>query len=390
MIKSLLDILKREIKIVAKDVNIISIILMAPIFYSLFYGTIYINKVEREIPVVVYDEDHTETSKILTRKLDAHQMIKISEEVPDFQSGANRINSGDAQAMIYFPKGFEADLKLHKNVTLKSYLNTTRFLVSNDINMAVNETIIDYNTAIKLKFFEQAGYSYEQAKELTEPLKYDIRSLFNFTESYGEFLIPGIFILIIQQTLLIGLAESMAKEKESGTLGELFGLSGNSIFKLIHGKGLLFTILYSAYAFFFFTFNYWLFKMNITGSVLALSLFTLLMIVAAVYLAIFISSFFQRKIVAVQFLTLTTYPVFFISGYSWPLTSMPAAIQYLAKVLPSTPYLSAFVRITKMGAGLSETMPEFIHLIILTIIFYIITHLRLKSFINKQLTRTEV
>jgi ABC-2 type transport system permease protein len=363
---------------------------MAPIFYSLFYGTIYINKVEREIPVVVYDEDHTETSKTLIRKLDAHQMIQVAETVPDFQSGVNRINSGDAQAMIYFPKGFEADLKLHRNVTLKSYLNTTRFLVSNDINMAVNETIIDYNTAIKLKFFQQAGYSYQQAKELTEPIKYDVRSLFNFTESYGEFLIPGIFILIIQQTLLIGLAESMAKEKESGTLGDLFGISGSSIFKLIHGKGLFYTILYSAYAFFFFTFNYWLFKMDITGSFFALALFTLLMIVSAVYLAIFIASFFERKIVAVQFLTLTTYPVFFISGYSWPLASMPVFIQYLAKILPSTPFLSAFVRITKMGAGLSETMPEFIHLIILTIIFYILTHLRLKSFIKKQLTTTEV
>lgn len=383
MLKAVKNIFLREMKLVSKDINIISIVLLAPIFYSLFYGTIYINKVERDLPVIILDNDNSGTSQKLTRYLDAHQMIKIQEVVPDFQTGINKINSNEAYGMIYFPKGFEEDIKLYKGATLKTYLNTSRFLVSNDINMAVNETVINFNSEIKLNFFEKAGYNYHQAKELIEPLKYDIHPLFNTTESYGDFLVPGILILIIQQTLLIGLAESFAKEREFNTTAVLYEMSGKNIFTLIHGKALLFGILYSAFSFFFFTFNFWLFKINLTGSIVSLILFTCLLIASVTYLSIFLASFFERKIIAIQFLSLTTYPIFLLSGYSWPLQTMPVWLQYIAKLIPSTPYLSAYVRITQMGAGLQETMPEFIQLFCLTLFFYIITHIRLKSFINK-------
>lgn len=383
MADKLINIFKRELKLIAKDINIITIIILAPVFYSLFYGSIYVKKVERELPVVVYDEDKTETSKAIARLLDAHQMITISGAVTDFQSGANEINKNSAYGMIYIPKNFESDLKLRRGATLKTYLNTTRFLISNDINMAVNETIIDYNSSIKLKFFEQSGYSFSQAKELIEPVKFDVRPMFNTTESYGEFLIPGIFILIIQQTLLIGLSESVAKEQEENLTGDLYGASGGSIFSIIHGKGLLYALIYGAFSFFFFTFNYRLFDMQIAGSGLILSLFTLLLIISTMYLAIFIGSYFNRKIIAVQFLTLSTYPVFLISGYSWPTASMPVWIQYIAKIIPSTPYLSAFVKITRMDAGAAAVVPELIHLILLTLILYLATHFRLKSFFKK-------
>jgi ABC-2 type transport system permease protein len=384
MLKAIIKIFRRELRIVSRDVNIMSIVLLAPIFYSLFYGSIYFNKVERNLPIVILDNDNSETSKKLTRLLDAHQMLKIQEVIPDFQSGVDKINTNEAYGMVYFPKDFESNLKLYKGATLKAYLNTSGFLVSNDMNAAINETVINYNSEIKLHFFEKAGYSYSQAKELVEPLKYDLRPLFNSTESYGDFLIPGILILIIQQTLLIGLAESFAKERESHTIKELYELSGKNIFALIHGKGLLFGILYSAFSFLFFTFNFWLFKINLAGSVFALILFTFLFITAIIYSSLFIASFFKRKIIAIQFLSLTTYPTFLLSGYSWPLQAMPVWLQYFAKLMPSTPFLNAYIRITQMGAGLQETMPEFIHLFCLTIFIYIITHIRLKLFINNK------
>lgn len=225
MLRSIKNIFFREVKHVSRDINIMSIVLLAPIFYSIFYGSIYFNKGERNLPVVVLDNDNSETSKKLTRLLDAHQMIKIAEVIPDFQSGINEINSNNAFGMVYFPKDFESNLKLYKGATLKAYLNTSRFLVSNDINSAINETVINYNSGIKLNYFPKAGYSYSQAKELVEPLKFELRPLFNTTESYGDFLIPGILILIIQQTLLIGLAESFAKEREFATIKDLFELS---------------------------------------------------------------------------------------------------------------------------------------------------------------------
>jgi len=85
MLKAIINIFSRELKSVAKDVNIISLIILAPVFYSLFYGSMYINKVERELPVVVLDNDRSETSKSLLRRINAHQIIDIIENVPDYK-----------------------------------------------------------------------------------------------------------------------------------------------------------------------------------------------------------------------------------------------------------------------------------------------------------------
>ena len=389
MINAIKEIFKRELRLTARDINIISIILLAPLFYSFFYGSIYINKVERKLPIVIYDEDMSQTTRTIAEHLNASQMINVTGYVNDFNSGIDKINSNQAYGMVYFPKGFEAGLKLYRGATVKTYLNTTRFLVSNDINIAINEVIINENADIKLKFFEKAGFSYGQAKELVEPVKYDVRPLFNTTESYGDFLIPGIFVLIIQQTLLIGLSESVAKERELGTTGNLFELGKGNIFAVINGKGLLFALIFGAFSLLFFTFNYLVFKINMYGNGAALFIFTFLLIAAAIYFSIFIASFFKKKILAVQFLTISTYPIFLISGYSWPKFAMPLWVQYIADLIPSTPYLAAFMRITKMGAGLGQTMPELIHLAILTSLFYSAAHIRLKQLLKKQTSNNE-
>ncbi len=389
MINAIKEIFKRELRLTARDINIISIILLAPLFYSFFYGSIYINKVERKLPIVIYDEDMSQTTRTIAEHLNASQMINVTGYVNDFNSGIDKINSNQAYGMVYFPKGFEAGLKLYRGATVKTYLNTTRFLVSNDINIAINEVIINENADIKLKFFEKAGFSYGQAKELVEPVKYDVRPLFNTTESYGDFLIPGIFVLIIQQTLLIGLSESVAKERELGTTGNLFELGKGNIFAVINGKGLLFALIFGAFSLLFFTFNYLVFRINMYGNGAALFIFTFLLIAAAIYFSIFIASFFKKKILAVQFLTISTYPIFLISGYSWPKFAMPLWVQYIADLIPSTPYLAAFMRITKMGAGLGQTMPELIHLAILTILFYSAAHIRLKQLLKKQTSNNE-
>ncbi len=389
MINAIKEIFKRELRLTARDINIISIILLAPLFYSFFYGSIYINKVERKLPIVIYDEDMSQTTRTIAEHLNASQMINVTGYVNDFNSGIDKINSNQAYGMVYFPKGFEAGLKLYRGATVKTYLNTTRFLVSNDINIAINEVIINENADIKLKFFEKAGFSYGQAKELVEPVKYDVRPLFNTTESYGDFLIPGIFVLIIQQTLLIGLSESVAKERELGTTGHLFELGKGNIFAVINGKGLLFALIFGAFSLLFFTFNYLVFRINMYGNGAALFIFTFLLIAAAIYFSIFIASFFKKKILAVQFLTISTYPIFLISGYSWPKFAMPLWVQYIADLIPSTPYLAAFMRITKMGAGLGQTMPELIHLAILTSLFYSAAHIRLKQLLKKQTSNNE-
>jgi ABC-2 type transport system permease protein len=153
---------------------------------------------------------------------------------------------------------------------------------------------------------------------------------------------------------------------------------------VINGKGLFYFALYSAYALFFFIINFYVFKINFLGNACALALLTAEMLLAVIYISIFISSFFKRKIIALQFLTLTTYPLFLMSGYSWPASSLPWYLQAFSQAVPMTPYLNGFVRITQMGAGWHDVFPQIIQLAVLVFISFIASALRMNALFKKE------
>ncbi len=94
------------------------------------------------------------------------------------------------------------------------------------------------------------------AMQETNPVALDYRPLFNERTSYGAYLLPGLLMLILQQTLLIGLAASMARERQEQTFRELYQLAGNRFTTAFAGKGAFYFILYGIYALFFLTVNF--------------------------------------------------------------------------------------------------------------------------------------
>ena len=381
-LSAFMAVVRREAHIIRHDVDIVTIILVAPLFYAFFYSSVYWYKGEHDVPIAVVDMDNSATSRLLTRSLDAHQYIAITQSLQDVGSAERAIESSDVQGAVFIPGGFEASSKAGKGADLKVYLNTSRFLVSNDLNKGINEVVLTMTAGVRIKYFEMQGYSIDQARELYEPLRIEVKPLFNTTETYGDFLIPGILALILQQTLLMGLSESIAKEREAGTLGELFTTAGRSIWALMSGKGAFYLALFSAYALFFYTVNFQVFSIPFRGSALALAILTVVFLLSVVYLSFFFSSFFHRKMIALQVLGFTSYPIFLISGYSWPLQVLPVPLHVLANLIPITPYLSAYTRIAQMGAGLGDVLPELWHLLALAVCGFLFTRIRMKVLVR--------
>ncbi len=384
-IKGFWQVFQREVKLIVKDLDLLTIILLSPLFYSLFYGSVYLHKTESEVPIVIVDRDHSAFSRQLIRYLDAHQMLKVAGIETDLEQAKIRLNSWHAQAIIRIPADFERNLKRGGKTDLKIYLNTSRFLPANDINRAVQEVTATMEAGIRLRYFQSRGLNFGQALQQIEPLRVDDRNLFNTRQSYGDFLIPGILALILQQTLLFGLAMSVAKESELNSWHELFSGANGSIWAVIGGKSFVYLALYIAYAAFFFIVDYALLNIPFRGNYLTFLLFSALFLVSVTYLSFFIGTLFQRKIIALQFLVFISYPVFLLSGFSWRLQSMPRALQWIANLMPTTPYLQGMTRITAMGAGWSQILPEFLHLLTLTVLGLILTRLRLKQLLNKTL-----
>jgi ABC-2 type transport system permease protein len=375
----------REAQSLLADVNIRMIVLVAPLLYPLLYGSVYWFKTESDIAIVVVDQDRSALSREFTRDLDAHQLIRVTEVVPDLGTAQDRLYRLDAQGIVLLPSDFSASLKKGKGADVKVFLNTTRFLPSNDLNKAITAIAVKNAAATRVKFLQMAGYSLKQAEEISDPVRDDIRPMFNVSETYGDFLIPGILILIIQQTLLIGLCESMAKEREDGTLPELYHTAKNSLWATMSGKASVYFLLYASYAVLYSVVYFTLFTLPLRGNLAALIVITGLFLLSVIYIGIFISSFFTRKIIALQTIAFTTYPIFFISGYSWPKIGMPLPLQWLTELFPSTHYFTAAVRLMEMNAGWREVMPEVYWLLGLTAAGFVFTRMRMRALLRTEL-----
>ena len=93
----------RELRRIASDRNIFTIVLIAPLFYAFFYGTIYIGKKEEMLPVVIVDYDRSEFTRELITEFDAHQTIHITGYAPDLTVAEEMLTNGEVTGVLFIP-----------------------------------------------------------------------------------------------------------------------------------------------------------------------------------------------------------------------------------------------------------------------------------------------
>ncbi len=369
MIKNFFEIAKREMNIIAEDHSILLTVIGAPLLYFFLLGLIYINKSEEKVKFGVLDYGNTQLSRMFVRYLDATQNLEVAEKFSDYSEAVESVNRFEIFGFILLPSDFEKKLRGGESADVSLYLNTTRFLPSNDLYKAVSTVALTISAGIRLKYFQAQGLPPEGAMEKVLPLRPAIHNLFNPANTYGDFLLPALFLLILHQTLLIGLGESVTLENQRGTLKEIYEKSGKNWLRVLHAKSIYYIGLYIAYAIITYSVIFPIFGIEIAGNYFLLMILTFVFIMAIIYITFLIGSFFTKQIVIMETLAFTSYPIFLVSGFSWPLDSLPAGLQYVANLTPITPFYSAFTRIVEMGASWQQVAPQIIHLSVLTLVY---------------------
>ena len=133
------NVMIREVERISHDKDLITILLLAPLIYAFYYSTLYINKAEKDVAIAVVDMDNSGFSEDFIKRLDAHENISVSFITGDLSFAKSRLDKMEIHGIVYIPQESEKNLKLNNKVVIKSFLNTSRFLVSNDINKAVTD-----------------------------------------------------------------------------------------------------------------------------------------------------------------------------------------------------------------------------------------------------------
>ncbi len=212
---------------------------------------------------------------------------------------------------------------------------------------------------------------------MINPVLPEIRPVYNPTNNYGDFLLPGLLFLILQQTLLIGMGESVSVDNgEKKLTGYLQGEGG--VLHYLLGKPAYYFFLYFAYFLVFFWGVYPLLGVSRGGNMWALLTTGMIFVLTIAMLAIFSGSFIKSQVRYMAILAFSTYPFFLISGYSWPVTAMPWYLQWLAQAVPTTHFLHAGTTLVVKGGSWREVAPDIWKLLILLGVFTLMTAWRLK------------
>lgn len=378
---SLIKLFLRETSLVAKDHSLLLTLLIAPLLYAFFYGSIYINKEEENVKLAVVDDDQSRLSRLLQQNIDNSPMVELIH-FPNLEEAKEYMYQGVCQGYLYIPKGTQTNLLSLKQSNVVLSVNAARFLPSSDLLMSIQQICLAIGAGVRLQYIEKTeGLSTAMAMQNVMPISLDYRPLFNERSSYGAFLLPALLALILQQTLLIGLSESVAGERQHGTFKEW--LSG-SVSTAIWGKGLFYLFVFGAYGFFFLNVNFKLLGLPMRGSGFQLGILLFMLLLTLIPMAQFIGSLFKSQLLCLQIMAFSTYPIFLITGYTWPFESLPLVVQWLSMLLPTTPFIKVYTAIVQSGASLSSQMGPVLHLLVLWLFYSSICYLRFRKLSASQ------
>jgi len=145
--------------------------------------------------------------------------------------------------------------------------------------------------------------------------------------------------------------------------------------KIFTAKGLYYFVLYASLFFLFYKVIFPYYHLDFKGSEFLHFLLSSIFIIAVMVYTTFLGTFFKSAIGWTEIMAFSTYPLFLVSGYSWPIEAMPNALQVVANLLPSTPYFTVFNKLAAQGATLVNIKSEVIHLLLLLLLGYLLLYL---------------
>ena len=360
-IKNIADIWWQETVAIFKDSGAVLFCIVLPLAYPILYSWIYNNEVAREVPVVVVDDSHSALSREFVQKVDASPDVSVAFYAGSIHEAQSYIGHGEAYGILYFPHNFATTVGRHEQAHVSVYCDMSYMLTYKAIFQTAQS--VSTHMGAKIQAVKGGAYTNREAEIAAKPLDFDEVPIFNTTCGYGNFVLPGVLVLIIQQALLlsVGLLSGTQREKHYPMV--------KHVIDAYFGKGIAFLLIFAvmlAYC--------TLAVPRMFGFVMMVHfsdwmVFMTPYLIACIAFAVVGSEIIPFREAVMLTAVCTSVPFLFLSGISWPQSAIPGFWQGISYCLPSTFAIRGFVRMSSMGAQIGDVLPEFQSLVILAIIY---------------------
>ncbi len=320
------------------DASARSTMIVGILIYSVLYPQPYVGEVVRDVPVVAIDQDNSTASRSFLRQVDASDKTDITARAVEMGAARDAFFNREVYGIVVIPAGFEQDLLAGRPAPIAAYGDGSYLLVYSNLMTAVTTVARSMGAQVNHARLTAGGVDDGLAQTLLGPVELTSIPVFNPQGGYASYVVPAAFVLILQQTLLMGIGLLHAgRSLPSG--------------RRIWASAIAYIGLYLVWVAFTQLLLPFLYGVPRTGSLSTLLLIALPFLCACTAMGFAIAAAVPWREGVVFFLVVMGMPLFFLSGISWPIESIPEHLRLLSLLVPSSTAISAFVAVDQMGAA---------------------------------------
>ncbi|MBR1626745.1 MAG: ABC transporter permease [Bacteroidales bacterium] len=368
-------ILRKELYGIFTDKGTLIIFFVATLVYPLVCGYVYNKEMMRDAPIAVVDNNHSSLSRQYIRMLNATPEVSVAYHAMNMEEAKSLQKKGKIHGIVNIPKEFSSDINSGKQATVNIFADVTSFFWYRNLATASAYVSRTMGYGIEAKNLIARGSTYNEAMSSIRPYIPQEQTLFQIG-GYPSFMLPIICIILLQQTILLGIGVLAGKHSERNRFRNITpnNIHYRGIFRIIFGRLLAVFIVYIPISIYVLIIVPHFFNIpQLYTSPIEVLTFIIPFLLASILLGMTCSVFFHHRENAIPFFIFMSIPILLMSGLSWPRESMPDFWRSFSYLFPSTFAANGFVRMGTMGANLMEISKEHLSLWILTAVYLVTT-----------------
>jgi ABC-2 type transport system permease protein len=366
-------IVRKELRQIVRDKRSLGVLLGVPAVMLIFFGYA-LNYDVKHVPLAIYDQDRTTTSRELTDGfLHTEYFDNVATLTNDRQIDTMLVKQ-IARAVLVIPVNFERDLRANRSVEVQVIVDGSNATNATAAAGYLQAMAQDYSTKITLQALARNGFAQPEL-----PIDYRARVWYNPELTSPKFLVPGLIGFILMISTVISTSLSIVREREKGTIEQII-VSPIHPMELIIGKTMPYVVISLISTTLILFTGYLLFDVVIRGSIILLFVESLIFIFCGLGLGLWVSSVSERQEDAFQLATLVSLlPTFMLSGFTFPIRNMPVVIQAITYINPARYFLSILRALILRGVGLEVFWQETLFMMIFALAITMISWNKMKK-----------
>jgi ABC-2 type transport system permease protein len=374
-ISDTLSVFKRELYIVSHDAGVLIFFFFLPVAYPIVYTLIYNPEVVTDIPVAVVDHSRTSESRELTRMASAAPAIQIYSYCSNIAEAKAQMASGDVFGILEIPDDYATSLGNGKQAVVQFYAESSLLIRNRAFVSALSDLQLALAQKITIERVSALGVT-------TSGSALPVNSKSNFLgdteQGFASFVIPGIIILILQQSMLLGICMLGGTERERRLRNggkDSLSLDNVGTLATVLGRSLCYVFLYIPATIYILNIIPMIFDLPHIGDPLQAMLFIFPLLVASSFMGQALNLFMRERESAFILIVFLSVLFLFLSGLTWPRYAVNELWTAIGNCIPSTWGVEGFIRINSNGGTIGENATQFTMLWILAGVYFIAAYL---------------